>query len=182
MTLKVKGGGDQNSTKEKYYERICSFKPDALIVVCAQTWTLDWIMPYLDMLKKHLSLWLPENSSKKVVFNVHLSREEVCELYRSSDVFVCTSRSENCPIVHCEAAVTGMAVISPDVGDVRLKDDIILIENVKQLREAMESLHFDREELWLRGEKLRKYMLSRNCRAEDKIDWLEKEVLLTNRH
>lgn len=323
--LKLKGR-DHNSTKEKYYQRICSFKPDALIVVCAQTWTLDWIIPYLDrircvkifyshgyskwkaeypvwdklknrnilgvyeewlmkryfkrlhyilekfdltiylselnnsyiyaekyglsngavlenavedifltdamqhsqtsfqrpdiqylyvanyndnknqdmllkafcdanieyatlqfvgfegndyldMLKEHLSQWLPKNSSKKVVFNVHLSREEVCELYRSSDVFVCTSRSENCPIVHCEAAVTGMAIISTDVGDVRLKDGIILIESVEQLKEAIESLDFDREELRRRGEKLRKYMLSRKCRVADKIDWLETELI-----
>ena len=87
-----------------------------------------------------------------------------------------TSKSENCPIVHCEAAATGMAVISTNVGDGRLKEGIILVDNEIQLKEAMEHLYADREEIWLCGEKLRNYMLSRKCRVQDKIDWLEKEL------
>lgn len=322
--LKMKGR-DENSTKEKYYERICSYKPDVLIVVCSQTWTLDWLISYLDkidcvkafyshgysrldngnlwieklkhrnvvgvyeewkikryyrklyrlinkfdlaiylselnnsflyaqkmgltngkvlenaiedrfiaedmrhskesfykpeiqflyvanyndnknqdmllkafcdakienatlqlvgfeenaylnMLREHLKQWLPEPTTKKVVFNVHLSREQIYNLYKDSDVFVSTSKSENCPIVHCEAAATGMAVISTNVGDVRLKEGIILVDNEIQLKEAMEHLYADREEIWLCGEKLRNYMLSRKCRVQDKIDWLEKEL------
>lgn len=243
--LKMKGR-DENSTKEKYYERICSYKPDVLIVVCSQTWTLDWLISYLDkidcvkafyshgysrldngnlwieklkhrnvvgvyeewkikryyrklyriinkfdlaiylselnnsflyaqkmgltngkvlenaiedrfiaedmrhskesfykpeiqflyvanyndnknqdmllkafcdakienatlqlvgfeenaylnMLREHLKQWLPEPTTKKVVFNVHLSREQIYNLYKDSDVFVSTSKSENCP-------------------------------------------------------------------------------------
>lgn len=322
--LKLKGR-DRNSTREKYYGRICSFDPDVLIVICAQTWTLDWLLPYLDRikcakvfyshgysrlaqkyqmwdklkhrnilgvyeewrikayydklyrvldkfdlaiylselnnsylyaqehglangkvlenavedafvaedmrhtreffrrgkiqylyvanyndnknqdmllkafcdagienavlqfagfeendyltkLKEHVRQWLPDPSTKKVVFNVRMTREEIYNLYRESDVFVCTSKSENCPIVHCEAAAAGMAVISTDVGDVSLKDGILLIKNERQLREAMERLHNDREELAVRGEKLRAYMLERNCRVKDKVDWLEKEL------
>lgn len=323
--LRLKGR-DENSTREKYYERICSFAPDALIVVCSQTWTLDWVIPYLDripcvkvfyshgysrlgqsnrildklkhrnilgayeewrikkyyeelyrvidrfdlavylselnnsflyakqlgltngkvlenavedafltedmrhteeffrkpqikylyvanyndnknqnmllkafceaeienavlqfagfeendylkMLKEHAARWLPANSSKKVVFHVHLTREQIYGLYRESDVFVCTSKSENCPIVHCEAAAAGMAVISTDVGDVRLKDGILLIEDEEQLKEAMERLYADRGELSDRGARLRAYMLGRKCRVEDKVDWLEGELL-----
>lgn len=322
--LRLKGR-DQNSTKEKYYERICSFAPDVLIVVCAQTWTLDWVLPYLDrlkcvkvfyshgysrlgqihlimdklkhrnilgayeewlvkryyerlyravgrfdlavylselnnsylyaqekglangkvlenaiedafvaedmrhtedffkktqiqylyvanyndnknqdmllkafceaeienavlrfagfeendyltMLREHVSMWLPAQSTKRVIFDVHLTREEIYGLYRQSDVFVCTSKSENCPIVHCEAAAAGMAVISTNVGDVRLKDGILLIEDVKQLKEAMERLYADRSELYERGARLRAYMLGRKCRVEDKVDWLEGEL------
>lgn len=322
--LKLKGR-DSNSTKEKYFERICSFDPDVLIVVCAQTWTLDWLLPYLDklkcakifyshgysrlgqthliwdklkhrnilgvyeewlikryydklyrvvsrfdlaiylselnnsylyakeyaltnsrvlenaiedafldedmrhteefsrrpaiqylyianyndnknqdmllkafceaeienatlqfagfeendylsMLREHVKQWLSGQSTKKVIFNVHLTREQIYQLYRESDVFVCTSRSENCPIVHCEASATGMAVISTNVGDVSLKDGILLIDDVKQLKEAMEHLNSDREELYARGTRLRAYMLSRKCRVEDKVDWLENEL------
>lgn len=319
-------GRDETSTKKKYYERICSYKPDVLVVVCSQTWTLDWIMPYLDkldcvkvfyshgysgldrgnlwieklkhrnivgvyeewkikryyqrlyqiinkfdlaiylsemnnsylyaqekglsngkvlenaiedifvtedmrhlqdffyrpeiqflyvanyndnknqdmllkafcdakiknatlqftgfeendyliMLREHLRQWMPQNTTKTVVFNVHLSREQIYELYRTSDVFVSTSKSENCPIVHCEAAATGMAVISTNVGDVSLKDGILLIDDVKQLQEAMEHLYNNREEIQARGERLRTYMLGRKCRVKDKIDWLEKELM-----
>ncbi len=322
--LRLKGR-DENSTRKKYYDRICSFAPDVLIVVCAQTWTLDWVLPYLEhikcvkvfyshgysrlgqshlivdklkhrnilgayeewlvkryyerlyhavgqfdlavylselnnsylyaqekglangkvlenaiedafvaedmrhtedffrrshiqylyvanynenknqdmllkafceaqienatlqfagfeendyltMLREHVSMWLPPHSTKKVIFNVRLSREEIYQLYKESDVFVCTSRSENCPIVHCEAAATGMAVISTDVGDVRLKDGILLIEDMKQLKEAMERLYADRGELYERGARLRAYMLGRKCRVQDKVDWLESEL------
>lgn len=322
--LRLKGRDDKSSGK-KYYERVCSFQPDALIVVCAQTWTLDWIIPYLDdikcvkifyshgyshlskqnqiweqlkhrnllgvyenwkikkyyqklhmilrkfdlavylselnnsylyseehkltngkilenavediflsedikhseesflrqdiqflyvanyndnknqdmlleafcrakiknatlqmvgfeendyleMLRRHLAQWMPKDSGKNVVFNVHLTREQICELYKKSDVFVCTSRSENCPIVHCEAAVTGMAVISTDVGDVSLKDGIILVNDKEQLQQAMERLYHDRQELIERGERLRAYMMGRKCRIEDKVDWLEEEL------
>lgn len=322
--LRLKGR-DQNSTGKKYYERICSFQPDVLIVICAQTWTLDWLLPcldqikcakvfyshgysnlrqtyrmmdklkhrnilgvyeewlmkryyhrlyrylekfdlaiylselnnsylyakekglsngkvlenaveeaflaenmqhsqtffrrpgiqylyvanynnnknqdmllkafceadienavlqfagfeendYLAMLREHVRQWLPEQGSKKVVFNVRLTREQIYELYRESDVFVCTSRSENCPIVHCEAAVTGMAVVSTNVGDVSLKDGILLIEDGKQLREAIEHLYGNRNEIYERGMRLRAYMLGRKCRVEDKVDWLESEL------
>ncbi len=131
---------------------------------------------YLQMLREHLKRWMPEQSTKKVIFNVHLSREQIYELYRTSDVFVCTSRSENCPIVHCEAAATGMAVISTNVGDVSLKDGILLIKDVSQLRAAIEHLCNDREEIYIRGKKLRAYMLARECRVTDKVNWLEKEI------
>lgn len=131
---------------------------------------------YLQLLREHLKQWMPEQSTKKVIFNVHLTREQIYDLYRTSDVFICTSRSENCPIVHCEAAATGMAVVSTDVGDVRLKDGILLIEDVSQLRTAIEHLYSDREEIYTRGKKLRSYMLGRECRVTDKVNWLEKEI------
>ncbi|MDE6846804.1 MAG: glycosyltransferase family 4 protein [Lachnospiraceae bacterium] len=323
--LKLKGRDDK-STPAKYYERVCSFKPDVLIVICAQTWTLDWIIPYLDeikcvkvfyshgysqlskkdhvweplkrrnlpgvyenwkikryyqklyrtlrkfdlavylselnnsylyseehkltngkilenavedvflsedikhsaesflrpdiqflyvanyndnknqdmlleafckakienatlqmagfeendyleMMRSHLAQWMPEDSEKNVVFNVHLTREQICELYKTSDVFVCTSKSENCPIVHCEAAASGMAVISTNVGDVSLKDGIILVDDKEQLQQAMERLYHDRQELIERGRRLRAYMMGRKCRIEDKVDWLEEELM-----
>ncbi len=322
--LRLKGR-DGNSTRRKYYERILSFQPDVLIVVCAQTWTLDWLIPCLDRIKcakvfyshgysglgqthliweklkrrnilgvyeqwrikryydklyrvigrfdlavylselnnsylyaqekgllngkvlenaiedafleedmchaeefcrqpeirflyianynenknqdmllkafceaklenaalqfagfeeneylrtlrEHAAKWLPEGTSKKVVFHVHLSREQIYGLYRESHVFVCTSRSENCPIVHCEAAAAGMAVISTDVGDVRLKDGILLVHDAEELKCAMERLAADRGELYERGQRLRVYMLGRKCRVKDKVDWLEEEL------
>lgn len=323
--LRLKGR-DNRSSRKQYYDKVCDFAPDALIVVCAQTWTLDWIRPYLDeircvkifyshgysrlpkgneiceqlrrrnvlgiyenwkirsyyrhlyrtlaefdlaiylselnnsylyseehkltnakilenaiedvfleehmkhteavfyrqaiqflcvanynmnknqdmlleafcradienatlqlvgfeendyltMLREHLKSWLPDDGTKKVIFNVGLTREQIYELYRTSDVFVSASRSENCPIVHCEAAATGMAVISTDVGDVRLKDGILLADNVEQLMKAMERLYVDRGELSERGSRLRQYMLGRKCRIEDKVEWIEEELL-----
>lgn len=44
-------GRDNNSTKHVYRRRIQEINPDILIVVCAQTWTFDWIKDDLDELK-----------------------------------------------------------------------------------------------------------------------------------
>ena len=57
-----------------------------------------------------------------------------------------------------------------------LKDGILLIEDVSQLRTAIEHLYSDREEIYTRGKKLRSYMLGRECRVTDKVNWLEKEI------
>ncbi len=40
-------GRDSESTAKKYFKRIRSYSPDVLIVVCSQTWTFDWLRPYL---------------------------------------------------------------------------------------------------------------------------------------
>lgn len=47
--LKLKGR-DKESTPAFYRERLKNFAPDVLIVVCSQTWTLDWLFPYLDQI------------------------------------------------------------------------------------------------------------------------------------
>lgn len=149
---------------------------EAQIENCVLTFTGFEENEYLQMLREHLKEWLPKVSSNQVNFCVHLSREDVYELYRTSDVFVSASRSENCPIVHCEAAATGMAVVSTNVGNVRGMDGILLTDNEEEMRQALERLYRDREELAERGKRLRTYMLGRKCRIEDKIDWLEKEL------
>lgn len=131
---------------------------------------------YLDMLREHLKEWLPESSSNQVEFCVHLPREKVYELYKDCDVFVSASRLENCPIVHCEAAATGMAVITTDVGNVRQMDGVLLVNGMAEMKHALEMLYTDRNELAERGRRLREYMLSRKCRIEDKVDWLEAEL------
>ena len=130
---------------------------------------------YLQMLRTHLREWCPEKGNK-VRFYVHLSRNEIYEMYRTSDVFVSTSLSENCPIVHCEAAATGMAVISTNVGNVRQMDGILLVDNIEDVKLALELLYKDRNELIERGRRLREYMIGRKCRIEDKVDWLETEL------
>ncbi|MDE7044497.1 MAG: glycosyltransferase, partial [Acetatifactor sp.] len=40
-------GRDKKSTKAVYRKAVQDFAPDVLVVVCAQTWTLDWILPCL---------------------------------------------------------------------------------------------------------------------------------------
>ncbi len=41
-------GRNRESTPRAYFEKVRDWKPDVLIAVCAQTWPLDWLVPYLD--------------------------------------------------------------------------------------------------------------------------------------
>lgn len=317
--LKIQGR-DAESNAKAYFQRVKQYRPDILIVVCAQSWTLDWIIPYLDQIacpkvfyshgyswlkekydikekliagnvvgawgeyrakryykrlyriltKFELVLYLLENnnacvyarehgltngkvlenaiedaflseemqheagknktvqflcvanyndnknqrlvleafckarmenarlvfagfeenaylqelrqlkeewgSEKEVLFHVHLDRNEIYELYRKSDVFVCGSRLENAPIVHCEAAATGMAIISTPVGNVKEMDGILIAENYREMCLSMERLAGERNEMKWRGQQLRKYVIGKKCRVVDKVDWLEKNL------
>ena len=55
-------------------------------------------------------------------------------------------------------------------------DGILLADNKEEMKQALELLYRDRKKLAERGKRLRKYMLGRKCRIEDKVDWLEKEL------
>lgn len=332
--LKLKGR-DEKSTREKYYERVCSFEPDVLIVVCAQTWTLDWIVPYLDRIKcakvfyshgysqlsKRDKVWEPlkrrnvlgvyenwiirryyrklyrviekfdlaiylselnnsylyseeyglvngrilenaiedeffaagmkhkydthhtggqitvqnnrdskdylfvanynENknhkmlidafakadigksnlifagfeaneysdalqaysnqlmsgqSDKKVVYNVHLEREQVIDLYRTSDVFVCPSKSETWSIVAHEAAAAAMPIISTDVGIYSEISGAVIVHSVEEMKAAIEELYYDSDARKRHGEAAYEWLNAKGCRVKDKVDWLEEEL------
>lgn len=59
-------GRNENSTRKTYLRRIQEIKPDILVVVCAQTWTLDWIKNSLEDIEckkvfySHGYSWLKE--------------------------------------------------------------------------------------------------------------------------
>lgn len=322
--LRLKGRDDK-STGKRYYERVCSFRPDVLIVVCAQTWTLDWIIPYLDEIKcvkvfyshgysrlseqdqiweplKHRNLlgvyekWkikkyyqklykelekfdlsvylselnnsyqyseehklsngkvlenaiedvffdgkirhqygecskdsvdylfvanysenknhkmlidafakadigksslifagfegnqylndlqeysnilLAECTDRKVVYHVHLEREQVIELYRTSDVFVCPSKSETWSIVAHEAAAAAMPIISTDVGIYSEIAGSVIVHSVEEMKEAMEEMYHDPTSRKRHGESAYQWLLEKGCRVKDKVDWLEDEL------
>lgn len=322
--LRLKGR-DADSTQEKYYERVCSFKPDVLIVVCAQTWTLDWIIPYLEeircakvfyshgysLLSKQDQIWeqfrhrnilgvyenwkirryyrklykeiekfdlaiylselnnsylygkehmlsngrvlenaiedvffdekirqeddicdkdsvdylfianysenknhkmlieafvkaeigkshlifagfernqylddlqkysqklLSECADKEVIYNVHLEREEIIDLYRTSDVFVCPSKSETWSIVAHEAAAAAMPIISTDVGIYSEITGSIIVHSVEEMKEIMEELYYDPDARRKHGESAHQWLMDKGCRVKDKVDWLEEEL------
>ncbi len=319
-------GRDENSTRRRYFERICSYDPDVLIVVCAQTWTLDWILPcldeircvkvfyshgyshlarqdqiweqlrhrnllgayenwkikryyqklYRDLEKFDLAIYLSElnnsylysrehmlangkvlenaiediffetkmkhaykecekestdylfvanysenknhkmlidafakaeigrsnlifagfeanryldslrnysdqlfalSANKKVVYNVHLEREQIIDLYKNADVFVCPSKSETWSIVAHEAAAAAMPIISTDVGIYSEIEGAIIVHSVEEMKEAMETLCHDFGERKSHGEAAYRWLNSKECRIKDKVDWLEKELV-----
>lgn len=131
---------------------------------------------YSDYLKSFTEKILGKSEEKKVEFNVHLAREEIIDLYRISDIFVCPSKSETWSIVAHEAAATAMPIISTDVGIYSEIDGVWIVRDQNEMRTALEKLYDSREERRERGLKAYEWLMTRHCRTGDKVDWLEKEL------
>lgn len=131
---------------------------------------------YSDMLRSFADEKLEGQPQKEIYFKTHISREAVMEQYRMSDVFVCSSRSETYSIVAHEAGATGMPIISTNVGIYSVIDGVRIVENVKQMRDAMERLYHDPTERAKRGRQTKQWVEAQECRIKDKIDWLENDM------
>ena len=132
---------------------------------------------YLMMLRKHAKEWLGDANIKNVIFNVNLSRSDVYELYRSSDVFVCPSKSEQSSIVAKEAAATGMPIITTDVGNAYEIDGAIIVSDEDEMRLAMEQMYKDSELREIKGRTLKKWVDGKGCKISDKVDAFEAELI-----
>lgn len=135
---------------------------------------------YSIYLREYTQQILAGQPDKKVVFHVHLEREQVIDLYRTCDIFTCSSKSETWSIVAHEAAATAMPVISTDVGIYSEMDGVILVHTAEEMRSAMESLYHDPAKRKRCGESVYQWLCTRNCRVADKIDWLETELKRLN--
>lgn len=113
---------------------------------------------------------------KEVQFCIHVSRDTVIDLYRTCDVFTCSSLSENYPIVAHEAAATGMPVISTNVGIYDRIDGAYIVEDTAQMRRAMEELYHDAEERARRGQAAYEWVCGQGCRIRDKVEWMERDM------
>lgn len=127
-------------------------------------------------LREYASNVIEKDSKKKVIFHIHLEREQVIELYRRADIFVCPSKSETWSIVAHEAAAAAMPIISTDVGIYSEISGAVIVSNVEGMKAAMERLYFNPEERRQRGEAAYKWVCTRRCRTKDKIEWLDHEL------
>lgn len=111
-----------------------------------------------------------KKSSQQVCVNIlyGIPREKISNYLSESDVFVCTSKHEEYPVMLCEAAAKGLAIISSAVGHAREMDGCIVVENIEELTEAMRHLAQDPELRYNNGRKLHRYA-EQHCRMEDKI-------------
>ncbi len=132
---------------------------------------------YLREVKKLAEEIIDAESGKKVDFCVHIPRERVIALYRSLDIFVCTSSSETWSIVAHEAAATAMPIISTDVGIYSSIAGTVIVHNEDELVKAMEKLYYNADERAQRGEAARQWILQKQCRIGDKVEQLEKELI-----
>lgn len=132
---------------------------------------------YYRYLKEIIREELANEKEKEVVFRTHISRDEVIDLYRTSDVFMCSSKSETYSIVAHEAAATGMPIISTDVGIYSKISGAYIVKNTEQMAHAMEELYYHADERKNRGKAARKWVWGEECRIQDKVDWLERDLL-----
>lgn len=130
---------------------------------------------YLNYLKTYAREYEGESTKKRVEFNVHLTREQIIELYKASDIFVCPSKSESYPIVAHEAAAVAMPIISTDVGIYGEIEGVYIVSDIYDMREGIEKLYYNAEERQRRGEAAFHWLNTKHCRIKDKVDWLENE-------
>ncbi len=131
---------------------------------------------YLNSLRCQERLLLLNQERKEVVFKVHLSREEIYDLYRDSDVFVCASKGETWSVVAHEAAATGLPIISTNVGIISQIDGVLLVKNIEEMKRAIELLYRQEDERVERGYRAKAWIETRNCRIEDKVKALEDKL------
>lgn len=132
---------------------------------------------YTDYLKKLIDKELIGQPEKHIDLLTHLDRGQVVELYRKCDIFVCPSKLESWSIVAHEAAATAMPIISTDVGIYSEIDGAYIVEDEAQMCVAMEELYGHPQERKRRGELAYNWVMGRNCRIQDKVDWLEQELI-----
>ncbi len=136
---------------------------------------------YYEHLQEVIREELSGQREKEVVFYTHVSRETVIGLYRTSDVFTCSSLSETYSIVAHEAAAAGMPIISTDVGIYAQITGAYIVHDVSQMREAMETLYYDAAERERRGQAAFEWVCGQGCRIQDKVDWFEQDILTFRR-
>lgn len=101
-----------------------------------------------------------------------LSRDRIREKLSEADVFVCVSRHEEYPVMLCEAAAKGLAIISTDVGHASEMPGCIVARTPEEFVQQMQRMQ---REVQLRrtfGTQLREYA-NEHCRIADKVKQFE---------
>lgn len=132
---------------------------------------------YYEHLQEVIREVLSGQADKEVLFYTHVSRDTVIDLYQTSDVFICSSLSENYPIVAHEAAAVGMPIISTNVGIYARISGAYIVEDLSQMQEAMEKLYHDAGERARRGNDAYEWVCGQGCRIQDKVDWFERDMI-----
>ncbi len=131
---------------------------------------------YYQQLRKLLEKIKESNSALRVEILYGVSREQVYEIYNQAHVFICGSKKEQYPIMLCEAAAAGLAVISTRVGHAETMPGIKLVETRKEMADAISLFGCKKEERIESGEKMRLYA-KEHFQKKDKIDEFEKALL-----
>ena len=98
-----------------------------------------------------------------------LQRKEIMEQLQSADVFVCASKHEEYPVMLCEAAAKGLAIISTDVGNAEEFPEISLVHSIGEMAVQMSLLDKDHALRIRKGTALRSFACA-NFHISDKVE------------
>lgn len=118
-----------------------------------------------------------EHGKKKVDMLTGIPREKIPCILWQSDIFVCSSKKEEYPIMLCEAAAAGLPIISTNVGHAGKMEGCMIVNSEIEMKEAMEYLGENPEERFKRGFLLRK-QAEHDYKISEKILFLEKQIAL----
>lgn len=113
-----------------------------------------------------------KNPGLKINILHGLTREQVRQYLENSDVFLCTSKHEEYPVMLCEAAAKGLAIISTDVGHATQMQGCIVVTSSDEFKAQMHRLQGDPELRRSLGIQLRQYA-EQHCRIEEKVKQFE---------
>ena len=98
-----------------------------------------------------------------------VSRDVIKKLFKESDVFVLGSKKETYSLVLCEAAASGKAIISTDVGIANELPGCYVVENFNEMKEKMELLANNKQLIDKAARSLKEYA-ENNFRIDKKIE------------
>lgn len=131
---------------------------------------------YMEDLQRFAKEILEEdNRYKNIVFYRGITREKILKLYRTSQIFVLSSKWEESPIVVREAAACGMSIISTDVGDVSTIEGCRVVYSVDEMASSMVEYEEDLELRRTSGQQLSDWS-KRHCRRSAAVERLEQII------
>ncbi|MCQ2520963.1 MAG: glycosyltransferase family 4 protein [Lachnospiraceae bacterium] len=140
------------------------------LIFCGQTRNAYY--EHLLEIKKTLEI---EYGSKRISLLYEKTREEIFDLYRKSDVYVCGSQIEAFSISLCEAMASGLACISTDVGHASTVDGVIITNTEEEMAIAIANIAENKTERMEKAHLLKQYA-DTYCHRQRKVDWFEKEL------
>ena len=118
------------------------------------------------------------NADLKINVLFGLTRAQIREKLSQADVFLCVSKHEEYPVMLCEAAAKGLAIISTDIGHASEMPGCIVAKTQEEFVNQMKHLQGDAQLRRALGAQLREYA-KEHCRITDKVkqfDEILKEV------
>jgi len=113
--------------------------------------------------------------NKGVSILVGISRDEIMCIEANSDVFICSSKHEEFPIMLCEAAAKGLAIISTNVGNISSFPNVDVVNDINEMADCITIYSNNRNKRVEAGESLRNYA-QMHFREYDKINQFEKAL------